>query len=218
MSARIRIALLCIFLLSMACTESSSSNEKIAASDGAGTERASVTEPASKEPAADRSVIVILSELQNIKQHIDPVQGVYILLPGPGVTPLLKKIKSTEELQTIPAFKEIQHYTGFAEQLHSFDPKEMDPCQMNKEGFYSSEIKIQETLLEDVYRLNCDQSALSPDPMIVEELRAIDRSLFKIVLIALPGKSGEKTSYKLYLSRRGEKIALAVLDLRECGA
>ena len=145
---------------------------------------------------------------------IHPDYGFYWIKPGAGVYPVVKEIKSEEDL------RQCKEYLLIAQQAMPingyFDnPEGVDLCHPHDAGIFIFKAKKNQLLFKAYQGHLLATDKPMPDAL-AKQLHSLDAAFEKYILFNLPSKNSETTTFDLYLARINGKLYLAAIDTRGC--
>lgn len=168
-------------------------------------------------PMADTLIYTFFSNINEVQRFIDPEQGIYCLESGPGASPQMEKLLSKEDLMGKTPFLFLCRDIDFIKNQVYVNPQDFDFCNDETEGYFIFDLKEQQSVLEDVYKIAIAQEGSNANDTLLLDYRTIDRSLRKSVVVSFSNKHGEATLLKFYFTIKADRMVLSIIDLRECG-
>lgn len=176
-----------------------------------------INQDSQKFPTADTLMHSFFSNINKADKFIDPKQGVYCLESGPGASPQMEKLMSQEDLMGKTPFLFLCRDIEFIKNQVFVNPEDFDFCNDDTEGYFIFDLKEQQTVLEDAYKITIAQEGNTVNEAHLLNYKTIDQSLSKSVVVSFENKHGDATLLKFYFTIKQGKIVLSIIDLRECG-
>jgi len=168
-------------------------------------------------PKADTVLYSFFSQLEEVEKFVDPTIGVYCIESGPGVVPMIEKMKEKSDLLGKTPFLFMYRDVAFIKNNVSINPQNFDVCAVEDEGYFIFDLAKPQTILEDICTIYKNQQLDLPSGIVPEELKSVDGLVQKCVVVNFKDKGGDQNLITLYFCIKNNTPYLYIVDLRECG-
>lgn len=169
-----------------------------------------------KFPEADSIIYSFFLGLNKLEEFIDPEIGIYCIESGPGVTPLLERLKTKEDLLGKTPFLFMNRDFTFIKNFVKINPANFDVCANEEEGYFIFDCDTSQNVLQNIYQITQTQGDNLLDSRTLNSLKQIDEGLYRSVIVYFREKHGDLISLRLYFIKKNNRIYLCILDIQDC--